>query len=102
MIREKTAKIFIAFLACVLFVFVSEIVYLQTQSDHDLHVKQNFVKISQLPDLALANEAHFVRHRSLGDVFSIFANSPELLEYFPSTFVYKYPSAPNTSRLERE
>lgn len=102
MIKEKKAKIFLSFLACVLFVFVGEIIYLQTQSDYYLHVKQNFVKISQLPDLALANEAHFVRHRSLSDVFSIFANSPELLEYFPSTFVYKYPSVPNISRLERE
>lgn len=54
-----------------------------------------------LPDLALVNEAHYVRHRSLSSVFAYFNESPELLEYFPSTFVYHYTPSTQPSRIER-
>jgi len=54
-----------------------------------------------LPDLALVNEAHYVRHRSLSGVFAYFNESPELLEYFPSTFVYRYAPYSHPSRIER-
>ena len=66
--------------------------------------KEKFVSLVGLPDLSLVSEAHYVRHRSLSDVFSYFGDSPELLEYFPSTFVYHYASAfeKNPSRIERE
>lgn len=66
--------------------------------------KKSLVSLIGLPDLALVTEAHYVRHRSLSDAFSFFADSPELLEYFPSTFVYMYtPSiAKNPSRIVRD
>ena len=56
-----------------------------------------------LPDSALVNEAHYVRHRSLGTPFMMFSESPSLMEYFPSTFVYHYtPSQTHIpSRIER-
>jgi len=67
-----------------------------------LTCKEAFSTLVGLPDLALVSETHYVRHRSVSDVFSYFGDSPELLEYFPSTFVYHY--APNTqpSRMERD
>jgi NAD-specific glutamate dehydrogenase len=63
--------------------------------------KEELVALVGLPDLALVSEAHYVRHRSLSDVFSYFNESPELLEYFPSTFVYHYAPSSNPSRIER-
>lgn len=63
--------------------------------------KETLVSLVGLPDLALVSEAHYVRHRSLSDVFSYFNESPELLEYFPSTFVYHYAPYSHPSRIER-
>ena len=64
--------------------------------------KESLVALVGLPDLALVSEAHYVRHRSLRGVFAYFGDSPELLEYFPSTFVYRYAPTINTSRFTRE
>lgn len=83
-------------------VFIFEVGFLYATQDNFLHVKQNFVKLSQMPDLSLSNEAHFIRHRSYSDTFSIFANSPELLEYFPSSFVYHHPTLNNPSKISHE
>lgn len=63
--------------------------------------KEAFSELVGLPDLALVNEAHYVRHRSLSGVFAYFNESPELLEYFPSTFVYRYAPYTHPSRIER-
>ena len=63
--------------------------------------KEALIAIVGLPDLALVNEAHYVRHRSLSSVFAYFNESPELLEYFPSTFVYRYAPYSHPSRIER-
>lgn len=65
--------------------------------------KVHFTALVGLPDLALVSEAHYVRHRSLSDVFSFFGDSPELLEYFPSTFIYHFSSVTHhPSRIMRE
>lgn len=50
--------------------------------------KNTLSSLIGLPDSALVNEAHYVRHRSLGTPFMMFSESPSLMEYFPSTFVY--------------
>ena len=63
--------------------------------------KEAFSELVGLPDLALVNEANYVRHRSLSGVFAYFNESPELLEYFPSTFVYRYAPYTHPSRIER-
>lgn len=62
--------------------------------------KEQLIAFVGLPDVALVSEAHFIRHRSLSDVFSSFNESPELLEYFPSTFVYQHPRQFHPSRIE--
>jgi len=82
---------------------VAQIVYLsQTRSldTQTLMKKEHIVALVGLPDLALVSEAHYVRHRSLSDLFSYFNESPELLEYFPSTFVYRPNALASSSRIE--
>lgn len=70
-------------------------------SPQNITCKEALSDFVGLPDLALVNEAHYVRHRSLSSVFAYFNESPELLEYFPSTFVYHYTSSAHPSRIER-
>lgn len=71
-------------------------------SDEALTCKASLSALVGLPDLALVSETHYVRHRSLSDVFSYFGDSPELVEYFPSTFVYHYAPNAQPSRIERD
>ncbi|MDX1808787.1 MAG: hypothetical protein R3331_04565 [Sulfurospirillaceae bacterium] len=80
-----------------------QITYLETRVDHS-DIKRLFVEKTGMSDLSLSTEAHFVRHRSLSDLFSIFSNAPTLSEYFPSTFVYNYSQIQkkNPSRIELE
>ena len=70
-------------------------------STEKVAMKEALSALVGLPDLALVNEAHYVRHRSLSGVFAYFNESPELLEYFPSTFVYRYAPYSHPSRIER-
>ncbi len=76
----------------------------RTTTPQALSEKKMFISHVGLPDLALVSEAHYVRHRSLSDVFSFFGDSPSLLEYFPSTFVYHFSPSykDNPSRMMRE
>ena len=61
-----------------------------SMSDSEKAQKKHFSALVGLPDSALVSEAHYVRHRSLSTPFAFFNESPSLLEYFPSTFVYHY------------
>lgn len=74
---------------------------IHAQSPQKITCKEALSAFVGLPDLALVNEAHYVRHRSLSSVFAYFNESPELLEYFPSTFVYHYTPSAQPSRIER-
>ena len=67
-------------------------------------IKKEIAKICSIGDIAVANETKIIRQRSSVDLFSVFSESPELLEYFPSTFVYA-PSCNlknNPSRIDVE
>ena len=96
---------------CVLFTLLTLSVVLMAQvfyfssvhalSPEKITQKETLSELVGLPDLALVNEAHYVRHRSLSGVFAYFNESPELLEYFPSTFVYRYAPYTHPSRIER-
>lgn len=88
-------------LSCILGV---QLIYMYSFASLHVEEKNAFVKVVDLPDLAISNSANFIRHRSLSDTFSLFSNGPELLEYFPSTFVYNYSPNPkyNPSRIELE
>lgn len=88
---KKSKQLFI-FLQLFTLLFVVQIVYListQTASKKDIELKNNFVKLVSLPDLAISSESTFVRHRSLASHFDIYRDDNALLEYYPSTFIYK-------------
>ncbi len=94
----RSIQLLLGFFISVLVCIVGEVSYLYTTHTLDverLEKKALLTSVVGLPDLALASEARYVRHRSLSDVFSIFSESPELLEYFPSTFVFHH--APHLS-----
>lgn len=78
-----------------------QIMFLHQKHTPHYTIKYTFVSFSGLPDLAIANEALFVRFRSYADTFSLFSNGPELLEYAPSTYTYHPAYAPNPARIER-
>ena len=72
-------------------VLIGELIYFGTfgtASAMDTTSKRSFVKLTGLPDLAVATEARFIRFRTLADIYSPFNEGPELLDYFPATFTY--------------
>jgi hypothetical protein len=88
--KSKKVLAALALLACGT---IAELFYLQhakSMSEEAREKKQLFVSLTSLPDLALSTEATFVRHRSLGDFFSIYKDDPSLREYFPSTFAISH------------
>ena len=44
-----------------------------------------------MTDTALSTEAHFIRHRSLTDLYEVFGLGPGLLPYFASDYLYAPP-----------
>jgi len=62
-----------------------------------LNQKLTFVKMTGLPDLAIATEASYTRHRSLADIFSIYKDDGNLREYFPTAFVYNHSTLLNNT-----
>ena len=101
---NRLSHYFLSLMFLLVFIFSLQTLYMYTTKNYNITSKNNFIKVVGLPDLAISNEAHFVRHRSLSDTFSLFSNGPELLEYFPSTFTYNYSNNyENThSRIEIE
>jgi hypothetical protein len=97
----KTSYIFLSIFLFTCSLLAGELFYMYSL-ENNKKIKEDFVHLSGLPDLAVSNEAHFIRHRSYADTFSLFANSPELLEYFPSTFVYNHPNTNNPSKITHE
>lgn len=88
----KSKIYFKTIFSSILILFIT-IIYLynnETISEEQSVKKNILVSITNLPDLALSTEAMYIRHRSLSDVFSLFKDSPSLLEYFPTSFVYNY------------
>ncbi|MDP2893724.1 MAG: hypothetical protein Q8N78_05085 [Sulfurimonas sp.] len=71
--------------------FVIEVGYLyasKSMSREGLDAKMRFVGAIKLPDLSIATESSYVRHRSLSDFFSIYKDDGSLREYFASTYVF--------------
>lgn len=89
---NKTKILFkLYFLFLILFIGVSAYLNVNEKRDQNYENKiNNFVSIVSLPDLAISTEAMAIRHRSLADTFSLFKESPELNEYFPTTFTYNH------------
>ena len=97
----KLSYYFLSTIFLLSFILVAQVFYMYSSSALHVEQKNELVKLVGLPDLALSNSANFIRHRSYSDTFSLFANGPELMEYFPSTFTYNY-NHNNPSKLDRE
>ena len=90
---NKKSKYLISILVLTIFAITVEAIYLQTSKSltkQQIEQKEEFLKVTGLPDLAISNEAMYIRHRTLSNTFSLFKDSPELREYFPTTFVYSH------------
>ena len=80
---------------------IAEIFYFNYKSNNIeilISQKHKVVSIIGLPDLALASEAVWIRHRSIKNVFSIFPEDGSLLDYYPSSFVYNSNVIRNSSQ----
>jgi len=72
---------------------IFEILYLNYKNpitQEILNKKNSFISLVQLPDLAISTEATYIRHRSLGTVFSIYKDDGTLREYFPSSYAISH------------
>jgi len=86
--NKKSKTTFYVFVSLFSLVFV-ELLYLsyaKTLSKDSLDKKIDFIKLAQLPDLAISTESSYIRHRSLSTIGSIYKDDGSLREYFPSTF----------------
>ena len=102
MIGKSTACILTFLIGLGVLCFVQNLYFSHTLlgGDEMLARKELLSSFVGLSDLPLVCEAHYVRHRSISDVFAYFNESPELLEYFPSTFVYRYTPLAQPSRID--
>lgn len=94
--KKHTSSNFILWIFISVIIFtIAEIFYLRTQSNNietEIALKQKTISIIGLPDLTLVTEAVWIRHRSIGSVFSVFPEDGSLLDYYPSSFVYNTES----------
>ncbi len=86
-VKKLLKKVVFAF-GALLFMLVFELAYIsQKSASQDL--KREFVALTMLSDLAISNEASYIRHRSLSDFFAVYSEDPTLRDYFASSFVYR-------------
>ena len=88
--NKSTSKILYIFIFVIL-LSIFEIAYYAGYSERNsmlIKIKGKSVSLTKLPDLALASEAIWIRHRSITNIFSIFPEDGNLLEYYPSSFIY--------------
>jgi len=64
----------------------------------DIDSKKEVVKILTMPDLSISTEAHFIRHRSVTDLYEVFGLGPALFAYFPSEYIYSPPKYLNAKQ----
>ncbi len=87
------SKYLFFFLGITTILLVFQTIYLYTNKSltkENLEKKDLLIQALGLPDLAISTEAMYIRHRTLSDTFSLFKESPELREYFPTTYVYSH------------
>ena len=90
---NKKSKYLFFFLGITTILLTFQTIYLYTNKSltkENLAKKDILLKVVGLPDLAISTEAMYIRHRTLSDIFSLFKESPELREYFPTTYVYSH------------
>lgn len=77
-----------------LFVFISgESFYLaafESMKEESLDKKNTLTQLIGLPDLALSSQDGVLRHRSLGDIFTLYKDAPTLRESSSTSFVVNH------------
>ena len=94
---NRHLKYFCFFKGILLILLIGEGIFLY-QKNIDIDAKKEAVKTILMPDLAISTEAHFIRHRSITDIFEVFGLGPSLLPYFPSDFIYSPPPYLNANQ----
>lgn len=95
--KTKTYLIFLLTTFTLVTILLTFLFSFKTLNKEQIRDKNILVSSVMLPDLAISTEAMYVRHRSLSEIFSLFKESPSLIEYFPTTFVYNYSSSINNN-----
>ena len=88
--KKKSYYLFVL-LSCLSILFISITLYLNTYKSMSMmqyNNKNQYVKLTSLPDLALSTQSSYIRHRSLTDVFSIYQYDGALSEYDITSFTY--------------
>ena len=89
----KKSKIFLSSFLLLALCLVGEIFYLQSSkvwTNRMLNNKKSFVKLTGLPDLAIANESRVSRHRSLHTIADIYEVDGTLREFDRLSFVLNH------------
>lgn len=97
---NRKSRLFIKLFALLLTLGMVEAIYIhqtQSQTQEDIDKKSTFVSLTGLPDLAFANEASFVRHRSLSTIFDIYRDGENLSTYFPTASTYWHSGVINNT-----
>lgn len=79
--------------------FVSLLTFLylyKTPANELLEEKKLFVQTTMLPDLAFCSDIHYIRHRSISDIFSLYSNDGTLREYSLNSFTYNLKMKSNS------
>ena len=95
--KSKYLILFLLFPTTFLVVLSTYLYINKSLSEEELAKKDILIKAIGLPDLAISNEAMYIRHRTLSDIFSLFKDSPELREYFPTTYIYSHSNILNNT-----
>jgi hypothetical protein len=101
---NKKAKKLSLFIFILFLFIIIEIVYIKHIKElklDDIDVKNKFVSLISLPDLAINSQYMFVRHRTLSSVSDIFKDDPELYNSSLSTFVISPSSFNNISKVKK-
>ncbi len=100
--NKKSRYLFYIFLTLFVF-FTAVVLYInstKSMSADVLSKKLTFLKVSALPDLAIATEATYVRHRSLATIGDIYKDDGSLREYFPTTYAISHSHIMNSNQVE--
>lgn len=86
--NKKTASLFYIFSVLVA-IFIFQTIYLSSEKSMKIATKEKkilFVELTGLPDLALASQSLYIRHRSLSLISDIYSLDGCLREYDKSTY----------------
>ena len=86
---NKKSKYILFIFVGLIFILSFELIYLnsfRSVSEEELIVKNSFVKITGLPDLALSTESSYIRHRSLSSIGDIYSEDGTLREFSKASF----------------